>query len=62
AILYAYMAKDKNSHVACETCVTTDFCMVLGEITSEDHISDEDIDYAISESHKDFVKSDAMFS
>ena len=25
AILDAYMAKDKNSHVACETCVTTDF-------------------------------------
>ena len=34
AILDAYMANDKNSHVACETCVTTDFCMVFGEITS----------------------------
>ena len=29
---------------------------------SKDAISDEDIDYAIRESHKDFVKSDAMFS
>ena len=34
AILDAYMEQDKNSHVACETCVTTDFCMVFGEITS----------------------------
>ena len=47
AILDAYMAKDKNSHVACETCVTTDFCMVFGEITSEAHISDEDIEKII---------------
>lgn len=43
AILDAYMAQDKNSHVACETCVTTDFCMVFGEITSDADITDEDI-------------------
>ena len=29
---------------------------------SRDMIDDEDINYAISESHKDFVNSDAMFS
>ena len=29
---------------------------------SKEVITDEDIDYAISESHKEFVKSDAMFS
>ena len=29
---------------------------------SKEVINDEDIDYAISESHKDFVKSDAMYS
>ena len=28
------MAEDPNAHVACETCVTTDFCMVFGEVTS----------------------------
>ncbi|MBE6499244.1 MAG: methionine adenosyltransferase [Methanobrevibacter thaueri] len=43
AILDAYMAQDKNSHVACETCVTTNFCMVFGEITSTAKISDEEI-------------------
>ncbi|WP_405289653.1 methionine adenosyltransferase [Methanobrevibacter sp.] len=43
AILDAYMAQDKNSHVACETCVTTNFCMVFGEITSNAKISDDDI-------------------
>ena len=41
------MAKDKNSHVACETCVTTDFCMVFGEITSSAHIPDEEIEKII---------------
>ena len=47
AILDAYMAQDKNSHVACETCVTTDFCMVFGEITSTADISDEEIEKII---------------
>ena len=47
AILDAYMAQDKNSHVACETCVTTDFCMVFGEITSSAHISKEEIEKII---------------
>ena len=47
AILDAYMAQDKNSHVACETCVTTDFCMVFGEVTSNANISDEDIEKII---------------
>ena len=47
AILDAYMAQDKNSHVACETCVTTDFCMVFGEITSTAQLSDDDIEKII---------------
>ena len=47
AILDAYMAQDKNSHVACETCVTTNFCMVFGEITSQTHISDDEIEKII---------------
>jgi len=47
AILDAYMAQDKDSHVACETCVTTNFCMVFGEITSKAHISDEEIEKII---------------
>ncbi len=47
AILDAYMAQDKNSHVACETCVTTDFCMVFGEITSSAHISEDEIEKII---------------
>ena len=34
AVLDAFMAEDPNAHVACETCVTTDFCMVFGEVTS----------------------------
>ena len=33
AILDACLARDKNSKVACETAVTTDFVVNLGEIT-----------------------------
>ena len=44
AILDAYMAQDPNSHVACETCVTTDFCMVFGEVTSDAKITRADIE------------------
>ena len=47
AILDAYMVQDKNSHVACETCVTTDFCMVFGEITSSAHISEDEVEKII---------------
>ena len=47
AILDAYMKQDKYSHVACETCVTTDFCMVFGEITSKADISKEEIEKII---------------
>ena len=47
AILDAYMAQDKNSYIACETCVTTDFCMVFGEITSTAQLSDDDIEEII---------------
>ena len=43
AILDAYMEQDKMSHVACETCVTTDFCMVFGEITSDADLTEDDI-------------------
>ncbi|MBQ6099333.1 MAG: methionine adenosyltransferase [Methanobrevibacter sp.] len=47
AILDAYMSQDPNSHVACETCVTTDFCMVFGEVTSDADITREDIEKII---------------
>ena len=35
AILDACLAQDPNSRVACETMVTTDFCMICGEITTK---------------------------
>ncbi len=34
AILDACLAQDPNSRVACETMVTTDFCVICGEITT----------------------------
>ena len=41
AILDACLAQDPNSRVACETMVTTDFCVICGEITTK-----ADVDYA----------------
>ena len=35
AILDACLAQDPNSRVACETIVTTDFCLICGEITTK---------------------------
>ncbi len=43
AILDAIMAQDPMSRVACETCATTDFCMVMGEITTKAQIDAEKI-------------------
>lgn len=35
AILDACLAQDPHSRVACETMVTTDFCIICGEITTK---------------------------
>ncbi len=35
AILDACLAQDENSRVACETMVTTNFCLICGEITTK---------------------------
>ncbi|MBR5021973.1 MAG: methionine adenosyltransferase [Oscillospiraceae bacterium] len=40
AILDACLAQDPNSRVACETTVTTNFCLICGEITTK-----ADVDY-----------------
>ena len=33
-ILDAYLAQDKNAHVACEVVATTNFVLVMGEVTA----------------------------
>ena len=43
AVLDALMAQDPMSRVACETCVTTDFCLVMGEVTTTAQIDIEQI-------------------
>ena len=35
AILDACLEQDPNSRVACETTVTTNFCLICGEITTK---------------------------
>jgi S-adenosylmethionine synthetase len=41
AVLDAYLAQDPDSRVACETLVTTDFCVVAGEVTSKGSVNIE---------------------
>ncbi|MBE5927989.1 MAG: methionine adenosyltransferase [Lachnospiraceae bacterium] len=43
AILDALLAQDPYSRVACETSITTDFVLVMGEITTKAKIDIEDI-------------------
>ena len=63
AILDAYMAQDPMSHVACETCVTTDFCMVFGEVTSDADLTEDDIKQIIRDTIIEigYDKSDLEF-
>jgi S-adenosylmethionine synthetase len=42
-ILDAYLAGDQNSRVACETLVTTNYCLVAGEVTSHAHVDIEKV-------------------
>lgn len=43
AVLDAFMEQDPYSRVACETCVTTDFCLITGEISSKAKVDIEAI-------------------
>ena len=43
AILDACLAQDPGSRVACETTVTTDFCLICGEITTKAQVDYEQI-------------------
>ena len=43
AILDALMEQDPMSRVACETVITTDFVMVMGEITTKAKVDYEKI-------------------
>ncbi len=43
AVLDSYLAGDPNSRVACEVCATTDYMLVMGEITSNAKVDVEKV-------------------
>ncbi len=43
AVLDAHLALDPDSHVACETLVTTNFCLVAGEVRSSGRVDYLDV-------------------
>jgi S-adenosylmethionine synthetase len=61
AVLDAYLAHDPDSRVACETLVTTDFCVVAGEVTSKGSVN---IEQAVRDSIEKigYVEEDIGFS
>ena len=61
AILDAYLAGDEKSRVACECSVTTNFILVMGEITSNANV---DIEAVARDTVRKigYVHSDAGFS
>ena len=55
AILDGFLEKDPNSRVACETAITTNLVLVMGEITSNAHIN---IDKIVRETIKEIGYND----
>lgn len=49
AILDAYLKEDPYSRVACETCVSTDLVILLGEITSKASVNVQDVARSVIE-------------
>ena len=43
AVLDAHLAKDPHAHVACEALVTTDFCLLAGEVRSAGEVDYESV-------------------
>lgn len=43
AVLDAHLAADPNAHVACETLVTTNFCLLAGEVKSHARVDYEKV-------------------
>ncbi|MBR5192707.1 MAG: methionine adenosyltransferase [Clostridia bacterium] len=43
AVLDAFLSQDPNSRVACECCATTDFLVIMGEITSNAKVNVEEV-------------------
>ncbi len=58
AVLDAYMAQDKMSRVACETCTTTGLVMVMGEITSTANV---DIPKIVRQTVREIGYTDAAY-
>ena len=53
-ILDALLTQDSRSRVACETLVTTDFCCIAGEITTNAKVADDMIEIEVSDTGSGF--------
>ena len=61
AVLDEILTQDKNSRVACEVCATTDYVLIMGEITTNAIFSPDEIARKVI---KDigYISKDAGFS
>lgn len=58
AVVDAIIAKDKNARIACETTVTTGMVMVMGEISTQNHV---DISQIVRQTINDIGYKDGKF-
>ena len=61
AVLDEILTQDKNSRVACEVCATTDFVLIMGEITTNAKFSPDEIARKVI-ADIGYVNKDAGFS
>ena len=58
AVLDLYLSRDKNARVACETLVTSNLCVLAGEVRSEAIITKEEIELVVRETIKNIGYTD----
>ena len=58
AVLDLYLSKDKNARVACETMVTSNFCLLAGEVRANAEVTKEEVEKVVRETIKNIGYTD----
>jgi S-adenosylmethionine synthetase len=64
AVLDAYLARDQNARVACETLVTQNYVCIAGEVRSAAHVTHEEIERIARAAIADigYIEDDGRFA
>ena len=58
AVLDLYLSRDKNSRVACETMVTSNLCLLAGEVMANTEVTKEEVEKVVRETIKNIGYTD----